>query len=262
MNKILIGVVIVAVVVLIGFFITVLDAPEPLDEDPVEIAESWVMENASTFVERGGANLEYVESEEVEEGVTEVSFDFEADFEGYGPLAEDEVAAQVITPHNIVVTVENGEITNAITDETYDELEEKMIEEEERDRDQDQEEEVSANLYFYVVEEGVEDLYAVEREFPVPQDMGTYVLNELLEGPTQEEREEGFSTAIDEDTSLISFHVEEGMGYTDFSEELDASGSATVTMIREQIENTLLELENVEDVVISIEGETEGILQP
>ncbi len=261
-NKLLIGIVLVVVVALIGFFISTLDMPEPLDDDEVEeyvnIAEEWIRENAKTFTERGGSQLEHIRTVELEEGVYEIAFEFEAAFAGYGPVDEDEMAAQVITPHTVVVIVEDGEVVSVITDEEYDEMEGREVEAvEEIDEDM-----VTIDVYFVTVEDGMEGVSAVTREFPVPQDIKVYALNELLEGPTSEEEAEGYSTAIDEETTLNSLSIEEGVAYADFSAELDASGSATVMMIRDQIERTLLQFETVDEVVISIEGETEEILQP
>ncbi len=255
MNKILIAVILVVVIGFIGFLISTMEVPEPLEEDPVAVAEAWISENAATFTERGGTNLEHVDTTEIEENVYEVTFTFESAFAGYGPLDEDEMAAQVITPHTIVVTVENGEVTGAIVNEEYDEIAGEMVEAPEEDM-------VTVDVYFVFVEDAMEETRAVQREFPVPQDIKVYTLHELLAGPTEEEKEEGYSTAIDENTTLLSFHTENGVGYADFSSELDASGSATVTMIREQIERTLTQFDAVDEVVISIQGETEDILQP
>ena len=118
------------------------------------------------------------------------------------------------------------------------------------------------DVYFATVVDGQEQIEAVQREFPVPTDERETVLHKLLEGPTNEEKEQGYTTAISEEVTLNSFHSENGIAYADFSEELDASGSATVTMIRDQIEKTLLQFEDIDEVVISIKGETEEILQP
>jgi spore germination protein GerM len=57
--------------------------------------------------------------------------------------------------------------------------------------------------------------------------------------------------------------IEDGVAYADFSSELEVSGgSAMVMMIREQIEKTLLQFETIDSVVISIEGDSEEVLQP
>ncbi len=256
-NKLLVGIVIIIVVALIGFFISTLSIPEPLEEDEAEenivVAENWIQENAATFTERGGTDLEYIRTVEVDEGVYEITFEFEAAFAGYGELEEDEMAAQVITTHSIVVTVENGEVVSAITDRSYDEMEGVEVVERET---------IVVDLYFVLIDDGVEEVSSVQREFPVTEGIGTYTLERLLEGPTEDEKDEGYSTSIQEETTLNSLHIEDGVAYADFSSELDVSGSAWVTMVREQIENTLLQFESIDDVVISIEGETEDVLQP
>ncbi len=257
LNKLLVGIVLIIIVALIGFFISTLDMPEPLDDDEVEeyvvIAEEWIRENAKTFTERGGSGLEHIRTVEVDEGRYEITFEFEAAFAGYGPVDEDEMYAQVITPHTIVVTVEDGEVVSVIINEEYDEMEGEETEVVEM---------ITVDVYFVTVEDGVESAVPVQREIFVTQEMGTNTLFQLLEGPTGEEEADGYSTAIDGDTTLNSLSIEEGVARADFSVELDASGSATVTMIRDQIEKTLLQFETVDEVVISIEGETEDILQP
>ncbi len=256
LNKLLVGVVLIVVVVLIGFFISTLDIPEPLEDDEVEkyvtVAEEWIRENAKTFTERGGSQLEHIRTVEADEGVYEITFEFEAVFAGYGET-DDEMAAQVITPHTVIVMVKDGEVVSVITNEEYDEMEGKEVEATEM---------ITVDVYFVIVEDDVEGVVPVQREFPVTQEMGKRTLSQLLEGPTSEEEAEGYSTAIDGETILNSLSIEEGIAYADFSAELDAFGSATVMMIRNQIEKTLLQFETVDEVVISIEGEIEDILQP
>jgi spore germination protein GerM len=137
-----------------------------------------------------------------------------------------------------------------------------LIEEEAEEEEEVVAEESPLNLYFVVVEEGQERVEAVERMFVMEDGVEEEVVNALLEGPTTEEEEEGYSTAIDSEATLNSFRIEEKTAYLDFSEELDASGSAMVMAIREQIEKTLLQFETIDDVVISINGETEEVLQP
>ena len=51
--------------------------------------------------------------------------------------------------------------------------------------------------------------------------------------------------------------------FANFNNELNkAAGSCLVSAIRAQIENTLLQFEGINNVVISVEGKTEEILQP
>ncbi len=249
MRKILIGVVIIIIVALIGFLVTTIDAPDPLELDPVEVSKEWIIDNAGTYAERGGSNLEYVSSDITEDGVYEIIFEFDSSFGGYGSLKEDEVDVQVVTPHTIVITIEEGKVIEAITDGFYDEINEVFL---------DQEEDfILRDIYFYTIEDNQEVLVSEQREF-YTDDPEEIVILELLEGPFAEDN----FTAISEDTSLNSFSIDNGVVYLDFSSHLDASGSATVIMIREQIESTVLQFDNINEVVISIEGETEEILQP
>ncbi|MGM0482593.1 MAG: GerMN domain-containing protein, partial [Patescibacteria group bacterium] len=89
-------------------------------------------------------------------------------------------------------------------------------------------------------------------------------LEELLAGPTEEEEDQGYSTAINEGVEILDFSIQEGTAQVDFSSELneDVAGSATVLAIRGQIENTLRQFDPVDNVVIMVEGEEEGVLQP
>lgn len=257
-NKIAAVIVIFIIVAVVGFFISTLEVPDPVEEDGArEIAENWIRESSPTFNERGGSDLEFVKEVEVEEETFEVEFTFQADFAGYGTMEEDEVAAQVITDHTILVTVEEGEVVSAITNGEFDEMADAMLE------DVDTEEMTSFDVYFVLVQEGEENVVPVQREVAFTEAPGRAALEELLEGPTDEEEEEGYSTAISEGTELLSLTIEEGVAYADFSEELEVDGgSAMVMAVRDQITKTLTQFETIEEVEISIEGETEGILQP
>jgi hypothetical protein len=63
---------------------------------------------------------------------------------------------------------------------------------------------------------------------------------------------------------VLGLKIENGVATADFSREMNAygGGSARVRMIREQITKTLLEYSTVREVVIEIEGRSEGVLQP
>lgn len=259
-NKSLIITIGILIFALAAFILLNLEDPGELEVDPTEKAEQWIQEEAGTFLERGGSELEFQDITEVSDGVYEATFSFESTFAGYGEVPEGEMSAQVITPHTIVVRIEDGDVVSAITDGVYDELKKTLIEDEEEEEVVI--EEGLLDLYFVIVEEDQERVEAVERTFLIEEGVEEEVINTLLEGPTTEEEEEGYSTAIDSETVLNSFRVEEKTAYVDFSEELDASGSAIVMAIREQIEKTLLQFETIDSVVISINGETEEILQP
>jgi hypothetical protein len=256
-NKILVAVVILAVVLFIGFLISTLEISDleekETTDDLFSLAEEKIID-LPTFKERGGHDLEYVRTVEIGEGVFELTFTFNSSFAGYGKVGEDEMSAQVITPHTVVVVIENGEIISVIIDEHFDELN--------QDENGNLDGEKEVLVYFVTFEENMEEAVPLKRKV-TGSEVEKKTLLLLLEGLTEEEKEEGYSTAINEGVKVNSFKIEEKIAKVDFSEELEVSGgSALVVMIRNQIEKTLLQFETIESVVISIEGETEEVLQP
>lgn len=107
-----------------------------------------------------------------------------------------------------------------------------------------------------------EQVFPVEREIRKTLSVGRAALEELLKGVG--ENEEGYETTINKNIKINSLTIEEGVAYIDFSEELqtDVAGSCLVSLIRKQIEETLKQFDTVDEVVISINGESEEILQP
>lgn len=265
-KKIIIGIVIIALVLVAGYFLGEIEEEIYTAQQAEEISEQWVEEESPTYVERGGDALSHQSTEEVEEATFEVIFDFEASFAGYGEVGEDEMAAQVITPHTIVVTVSSNEVVSAITDDVFDEMTGEMIDDEDQDEDEDEDEDdedlITVDLFFVEVVDGMEDLVAVSREVELVNGVEESTLVALLEGVTQEEEDDGYSSSIPEGTELLSFNLEEGVATVDFSSEIDpGGGSAWITSIMDQIERTLTQFDSIEEVIILVEGEEE-VLQP
>lgn len=104
----------------------------------------------------------------------------------------------------------------------------------------------------------------VERQIPKVEAIGTATINELLKGPSVIEKQQGYITSINQGVILQSLKIEDGVAYADFNEQLDyqVGGSCLVTSIRSQIEKTLKQFDTVDQVIISINGESETILQP
>lgn len=96
------------------------------------------------------------------------------------------------------------------------------------------------------------------------QSVGLVSLLELLKGPTSSEKALGAIAVIPEETKLNSLRLSGTTAYVDFNYGLDAGvgGSCRVQAIRAEIENTLKQFPTIKDVVISINGRTEDILQP
>jgi|SRR3989344_2150268 len=117
-----------------------------------------------------------------------------------------------------------------------------------------------------------ERTYPVEREVSRLSDnekseLGEFLylaIAELLEGLTSDEIEKGFFTSINPGTKVGNIMLEEGIVKVDFNERLNegVAGSCKVQAIRSQITETLKQFPEVKEVVISVNGESETILQP
>lgn len=109
-----------------------------------------------------------------------------------------------------------------------------------------------------------EKAFPVERRIPKTQETARAALAELLKGPTIDETERGYLTSINQGVKINSLTIEDGIAKVDFDETLQfqVGGSCRVTAIRAQIIQTLKQFPNIRNVIISINGRTEDILQP
>jgi hypothetical protein len=89
-------------------------------------------------------------------------------------------------------------------------------------------------------------------------------LEALFNGPGWAEMDSGYFTSISAGVKINSLKIEEGIAMVDFNDELerDVGGSCKVAAIRAQISETLKQFSSVNQVIISINGRTEDILQP
>jgi len=107
-------------------------------------------------------------------------------------------------------------------------------------------------------------VFPVEREITKTQAVARAALEELLKGSSEKEKVEGFFTSINPGVKIQSLVIENGTAKVDFDEQLEfqVGGSCRVAAIRAQITQTLKQFPTVNDVIISINGRTEDILQP
>lgn len=107
-------------------------------------------------------------------------------------------------------------------------------------------------------------VFPVERLIDKTPAVGQRALELLLAGPYANEKAAGFTTVINSGTRLNSLKIVDGVAYADFDKTLGdkVGGSCLVTMIRAQITETLKQFPTVKSVVISIDGNSEEILQP
>lgn len=112
--------------------------------------------------------------------------------------------------------------------------------------------------------ENCQKVYAVSRKVVKTEAVGRAALLELLKGTTSAEENKGYITGIPAGVTINSLKISKGTAYVDFNEKLQegVGGTCLVDRIRGQITQTLKQFSTVDRVVISINGESEAILQP
>lgn len=128
----------------------------------------------------------------------------------------------------------------------------------------------TTTLKVYFGKEGVTGstckvVFAQDRIVPKTQAVARVALEELLKGPTAEEKVAGYFSGINPGVKIQSLTLDgTGTLRVDFDEELErgVGGSCRVAEIRSEISFTLKQFPSVKDVIISIDGRTEDILQP
>jgi hypothetical protein len=107
-------------------------------------------------------------------------------------------------------------------------------------------------------------VFAVERRVAKTAATARAALNELLKGPSDEEKFQGFFTNINQNVQIQSLTITDGIAKVDFNETMETGmgGSCRVSAIRAQINETLKQFSTVKEVIISVNDRTEDILQP
>ncbi|MFH1047797.1 MAG: GerMN domain-containing protein [Patescibacteria group bacterium] len=107
-------------------------------------------------------------------------------------------------------------------------------------------------------------VFPVERRITKTPAVGRAALLQLLAGPTMDEQSQGYFSSLNHGIGLKSLSIVDGVAHADFDEQLEfqVGGSCRVGAIRAQITATLKQFPTVDEVIISINGRTEDILQP
>ena len=107
-------------------------------------------------------------------------------------------------------------------------------------------------------------VFSVQRTIPKTQAVARAALEQLLRGPTEAEKAQGFFTSINSGVKIQSLTIQAGTAYVDFDDQLEfqVGGSCRVSAIRAEITRTLKQFPTVSEVIISVNGRTEDILQP
>ncbi len=131
-----------------------------------------------------------------------------------------------------------------------------------------QEKTMTVKIFFGNIKEdpevlNCEKVYSVERQVLKSKAI-IQALEELLKGPTVEEQEKGYLTNINSGVNINNLIVKNNVARVDFDEQLEfqVGGSCRVMAIRSQITGTLVQSSEINDVIISINGRIEDILQP
>lgn len=99
---------------------------EKTEEEVINLAREWVVSNSPTY-KFDGSGLNVQQVEKLTDLNYKIVFAFSSSAAGYGNR-DGETNTQVITSHSIVVVSDNGIVQSAITDEKYDEVNKKLIE--------------------------------------------------------------------------------------------------------------------------------------
>ncbi len=107
-------------------------------------------------------------------------------------------------------------------------------------------------------------LESVSKQVPKSTGVARAALLALLDGPSAEDKNNGFNTTINKNVKINSLTIEEGVAKVDFDEQLQfqVGGSCRVSTIRTQIEQTLKQFPTIKSVIVSVNGDVEQALQP
>jgi len=107
-------------------------------------------------------------------------------------------------------------------------------------------------------------VFPIEKTIDKTQAVARASLEELFKGVSEKEESEGYSTSINPGVKINALTIENDTAKVDFNEQLEfqVGGFCRVSAIRSQITETLKQFPNIKNVIISINGRTEDILQP
>jgi spore germination protein GerM len=107
-------------------------------------------------------------------------------------------------------------------------------------------------------------VFSVMRQVDKTEAVARAALEELLKGPSDNEKVQGFLTTINEGVEIQKLIIEKGVAKVDFNNRLEeqVGGACRVGAIAAEITETLRQFPVIKKVIISIDGRIEDILQP
>ncbi len=196
----------------------------PTMEEGSVIAESWIR-NFSSSYPLHGKDLQLTHREEKQRGEYEFVFRFITESPEYG-----------VHENKIEIKTKNTEVVEAISNGIYDEIEGKYLEKQE-----------TVDIYFVFEKEDEErEVRPVKRVVSTSavENIEEVLMEELFQGPSEEEKEKGYTTFIDRETTIFSFRIEETVAYLELSVDFDEQ----TEVAKEQIRKTLQQLDGIGEV--------------
>ncbi|GEM_PF-1905520 len=98
-----------------------------------------------------------------------------------------------------------------------------------------------------------------------PEEIARKMLEQLITGPAEPYKKQGYYTALDPATKINSVKIENETIHLDFNNKInEGGGSCIMDQRRSQIEHTFLNMPGIKirKVAISVNGNTENVLQP
>lgn len=241
-------------------------------EESQELAESWIKNESPTFT-YDGQDLVLKNSETLDKQACGDCYKFEFTFKsthgGFGDR-EGKMVTQVITPHIINITVKEGEVTQAVTDNQFDELTEEIKQNGQKINKLHPQ---TTKLFYYNKEKDRNEQGEIECHPDAVQPVERVIPGEepikesielLLEGKIrEEEKEQGFQTEFpNPEFKLQKVDFEENSGELKLTFNkvpgFTSGGSCRVGLLQAQIEKTAAQFPEVENVTI----EPETLFQP
>lgn len=260
--------IIIVILVLLGIWAIVVSISNRGIVQAEEVARLWIEEESPTYV-FDGSNLKLDKSEKVDARTFQYTFSFNSSQAGYGDRA-GETAAQVITPHVMVLRVENDVVTSAITDNVFNEITGQMISGAVPNPPGEEDDNRTVELFFYDLAKDTDAtgnvLCSADSVLPVLREIRDYTIEKhiraLLAGPNQAEKDRGFTSEfpLDDFTLSNASLSQSGVLTLTFADPLGESvgGSCRVGLLHAQVEKTAESIEGVTSVVIL----PEDIFQP
>ena len=146
-----------------------------------------------------------------------------------------------------------------------DELENEDGEATESDEPSNHADKQTVDVYFTVwSQSGEAEVAAVQRTVSSPEVL-TGALESLVEGPTEQEQQEGYSSWFSPETSemVTSVTIEDKTAYVDFDADMpevipNASTSTGALTLLAELDETVTQFDTVEDAVYSLDGDIEA----